>query len=78
MNEDQIDAYKKARDIEKKSRDFYLEKAGELSDPTQKELCLKIAEEEQKHYLILDNIIEFISHPDTWLENAEWRHIDEY
>ena len=78
VNQDQIDAYKKARDVEKKSREFYLEKAEELTDPTQKELCLKIAAEEQKHYLIMDNIIEFISHPNTWLEDAEWRHVDEY
>lgn len=78
VKDEQVEAYKKARTIEKESREFYLQKAGELSDPTERDLCLKIAEEEKQHYLILDNIIEFMSRPDTWLEDAEWHHMDVY
>ena len=74
----QIDAYMKARNIERESRDFYLKKYEETSDPIEKELCMNIAEEEQQHYIILDNIINFMSHPDTWLEDAEWSHMDTY
>ncbi len=75
---DQADAYRQARDVEKKSEEFYLEKAEELSDPVHKELCRAIAEEERKHYLVLDNILQLISHPDEWIENAEWRHLDDF
>ncbi len=74
----QIDLYKKAQDIEKKSRDFYLEKANEVGQNYQKELFLKLAEEEKKHYFLLDNIIEFVSRPEHWLENAEFCHLEEY
>lgn len=74
----QIELYKKAQEIEEKSRKFYLEKAGEVNNPSQKEIFLKIADEEKKHYLILENIIEFVSRPQNWLENAEWYHLEEY
>jgi rubrerythrin len=75
---DQSEAYRKARDVEMKSHEFYLEKANELTDPAQKALCQRIAEEEREHYQILDSILEFIDHPSAWMENAEWRHMDEF
>lgn len=69
--------YKKAQDIEKKSRDFYLEKAGHVDD-AQKGIFLKIADEESKHFLILEKIIDFVNRPDYWLENPEWYHLEDY
>ena len=74
----QVDLYKKAQGIEEKSRNFYLEKANEVRQDYQKELFLKLAEEEKKHYFLLDNIIEFVSRPEHWLENAEFCHLEEY
>ena len=73
----QTELYKKAQDIEKQSQNFYLEKAKEAEE-TQKEIFLRLAEEEKKHYFLLENIIDFVSRPQTWLENAEWHHLDEY
>ena len=74
----QIDTYKKARDIERDSRAFYKQKADEAQDPRQKEIFNSLAEEENKHYFLLDNIIEFVSRPKTWLENAEFHHLEQY
>ena len=74
----QIWLYRKARDIEKESRDFYLEKADKVAEEYQKELFLRLAEEEKKHYFLLDNIIEFVSRPEQWLENAEFYYLEEY
>ncbi len=74
----QIDLYKKAQEIEEKSRDFYLGKADEVEEEFQKELFIRLAEEEKKHYFLLDNIIEFVSKPEQWLENAEFCHLEEY
>ncbi|MGQ3683645.1 MAG: ferritin-like domain-containing protein [Candidatus Loosdrechtia sp.] len=76
VNTSQIALYKKAQEIEKKSRLFYLEKSEEVNDPSQKEIFIKIAEEEKKHFSILDNIIAFVSDSENWLENAEWYRID--
>ncbi len=73
----QTELYKKAQDIEKQSQNFYLEKAKEAEE-TQKEIFLRLAEEEKKHYFLLENVIDFVSRPQTWLENAEWHHLDEY
>jgi len=74
----QIELYKKARDIESESRDFYLEKAQEVTGEHPKGLFLGLAEEEKKHYFLLENIIEFVSRPEQWLENAEFYHLEEY
>ncbi|MFH1883608.1 MAG: ferritin family protein [Planctomycetota bacterium] len=74
----QTELYRQAQDIEKKSRDFYLEKANEVTEEYQKEIFLKLADEEKSHYFLLDNIIEFVSKPEQWLENAEFYHLEEY
>ena len=78
VDQDMIDAYIKARDVEKVSQETYEQKAEEISDPEQKEICLMIAGEEAKHYLILDNLIEFLQQPATWMEDAEWRNMQDY
>ena len=78
VEKSQIELYEKAQDIEKKSEEFYLEKSDEVEEPERKEMFRKIAREEKRHYAILQNIIDFVSKPDTWLENPEWYHLDEY
>jgi len=74
----QVQTYKKAQDIEKESREFYLQKANEVQDRCQKGIFRKLAEEENKHYFLLDNIIDFVSRPEQWLENAEFHHLEDY
>ena len=74
----QIQLYKKAQDIEKKSRDFYLEKAAQVEEEYRKQLFRELAEEERKHYFLLENMVEFVSRPAHWLENAEFFHLEEY
>ena len=78
FEESQIETYKKAKDIEKQSREFYLQKANEVQDRCQKGIFGKLAEEENKHYFLLDNIIDFVSRPEQWLENAEFHHLEDY
>lgn len=75
---EQTELYEKARDIEQRSVDFYTEKADQTPEEYQRRLFGQLAEAEKKHYVLLDNIIEFVSRPETWLENAEFHHLDEY
>jgi len=75
---DHVKAYEKALETEQKSDAFYREKAEEVDSPVAKELLVKIAEEERKHAHLLENIIDFISKPDTFLENAEFHHLEEF
>lgn len=73
----EIDLYREAQEIEKKSRDFYMEKADEVGGK-KKEIFLRIADEEKGHYFIVENIINFVNQPNTWLENPEWYHLEAY
>ncbi|MES9897968.1 MAG: ferritin family protein [Sedimenticola sp.] len=78
-NEDEIGLYRAAQVHEKKSQEFYQQKADETDDPALKEMLVKIAREEGKHYQVLEGIIDFLSSPTQWLESAEWnRTLDEY
>ncbi len=61
FGDSQIDLYKKAQDIEKDSRSFYRLKAQEAENPSHKAIFNTLAEEENKHYFLLENIIEFVS-----------------
>ncbi len=72
----QIELYKKAQELEKKSEDFYLEKSKEVDTEAQKEVLLKIAEEEKLHFMLLEHIIQFVSRTDHYLENAEFENIE--
>ena len=73
-----IELYQKAQDLEKQAQTFYEEKSKEAEDDTVRDLLLMLAKEEQVHYFILENIINFLSRPQTWLEDAEFVNLDEY
>jgi rubrerythrin len=74
----QVDVYLQAQEIERQSREFYEEKADQVTEPGAKAILLQIADEERRHYFLLDRIIEFLDRPRTWLEDAEFTHLDEY
>jgi rubrerythrin len=76
-NISEIELYRKAQEIERKSRDFYIEKSAEV-DASQTEVFLKIADEEKRHYSILGKLIDFVNRPAYWLENPEWYHLEDY
>ena len=73
----QVEFYKKALEVETDSEKFYLERADEEKDPHRKEIFLTLAKEEKSHCVLLENMVNLVSQPDTWLENPEWYHIDE-
>jgi rubrerythrin len=75
---DEVDLYRKACDIEKESRQYYLEKASQTGDPQQKDTFLRLAAEENKHLLVVQAICDFVARPETFLENAEMYHFDDY
>ncbi len=70
--------YRKASEIEKQSRDFYLQKADEAEDEGQKAVFKQLAAEEEKHLLLVQRIGDFVARPETFLENAEMYHFDDY
>ena len=37
-----------------------------------------LCEQERKHAALVQHLIDFVSSPQTWLEDAEFYHLDEY
>ena len=73
-----VKLWEEAREIEKKSEIFYREKADEIGNENQQRILNRIADEEHKHWIALDNIIQFLNRPRQWLENAEWSNLEDY
>jgi rubrerythrin len=78
LPQQQVDVYKKAKEIEVDSYKFYTDKAEEAEKPEVEKVFNRLAKEEKKHERIIDNIIEMVNRPNTWLEDAEWNHMEDY
>ena len=78
LPDDQVELYKKAREMEERTHYFYKEKAEEADLEKVKQVFNKLAEEEKKHENILHNLVDFVNKPNTWLDDAEWYHIEDY
>lgn len=76
FSDDQVEFYKNALRSEENSYKFYIEKALMIEDSEQQAAFLRIAEEERQHMVLIENLIEYISFPERWLENAEFNHMD--
>jgi len=74
----EVDLYRKACDIEAESKKYYLAKAQEVDGADQKKLFQKLAEEENKHLVLVQGLCDFVAKPETYLENAEFNHFDDY
>lgn len=74
----EADLYRKAVKIEEESKRFYEQKAEEATDPAQKKIFEKLAIEEDKHLYLVDRLRSFVSRPETFLENAEMYHFNDY
>jgi rubrerythrin len=74
------ESYRKACDLEEQSRIFYQEKAEEVGSDQARKIFLRLADEEQEHFRIMETLVEFVSRPEpgNWLENAEWTHLEAY
>jgi len=75
---EQIDLYRKAREHEEKSYQFYMEKSEEAEKDSEKVIFLKLAREEKKHMILMGNIVDFVAQPDLWIADAEFNRLDDY
>jgi rubrerythrin len=67
---EQIDAYRKALEMEKKSIDLYKKLLSESKDD--KDIFEFLIKEEEAHYKLIEEIIEMVRHPNEWVESAEF------
>lgn len=70
--------WEEAREVEKKAEAFYREKAKEVGKPAQAAILHKIADEEHRHWVTMENVIQFLDRPAHWLESAEWTKLEDY
>lgn len=70
--EETLDAYRFALKVEADSVKLYEDMARKEEDPVLVQLFLTLANEEKKHYNILDNICDFLLRPKYYLE---WREL---
>ena len=74
----QLNFYRKAQEIEEKSYKFFIKMSDKVEIESQRKIFLKLAEEEKKHMFLLESLVEFLSRPEIWIENAEFNHLDNY
>ena len=78
---DQLELYLEAREIEARNRDEYIKRAQLATDPKVKALFQLVAAEEQKHYVMIDELIQFVSKAEpgrgAWAESAEFNRLDD-
>lgn len=70
--------WEEAREVEKDTEAFYREKAEEQTDDHYKNILSRIADEEHRHWVTMQNVIQFLDRPKQWLEDAEWTNPEEY
>ncbi len=64
--------YRRGQELDKECEDFYRKRAAREKDPRLKQAFLGVAEEQRKHYVTLEHLINFILEPQQGLEDAEW------
>ena len=75
--EEALDAYKLALKIEADSVKLYEDMAKKEENPETMQLYLSIANEEKKHYNIIENICDFVMRPKYYLEWREFSNLQE-
>ena len=72
---EQVEVYKKALEIEKQSEKFYRNEAEKTESEELKKQLLVVAEEERKHVLLVDGLVEYLNRPKEWVEHAMFSQI---
>ena len=73
-----LEAYKHAMTIEARSLKFYEDAAKKENIPEAAKLLMRIAEEEKKHFNIMDNIYSFMLAPHYFLAWGEFSNLKEF
>jgi len=75
---DQLKMYEQARDLLVKKQEFYAQAMDRLESSDDRMLLKNIIDEENRQTIVLENIIEMVNRPNSWIEDAEFNHLDEY
>jgi rubrerythrin len=73
-----LEGYRHAMKVEADSFRLYEDAAQKEENPDVRNLLLKVAEEEHKHFDILQNIYDFVNAPNQYLAWGEFSNLDEF
>ncbi|MBN1948136.1 MAG: hypothetical protein JW784_00170 [Candidatus Cloacimonetes bacterium] len=74
----QAEMYRKALDLINRKLKFYRDNVNRLDNDDFQGIIKQIISEEEQQKFFLENIIEMVMKPETWIEDAEFTHLDEY
>lgn len=74
----QLDFYRKASEMEKKSIALYKDLLSKAHDEQEKEIFKFLAKQEEQHYELLDDLAEMLRKSEEWVEFAEFGIREEY
>lgn len=74
----QLDFYRKASEMEKKSIDLYKDLLSKAHDDQEKEIFKFLVKQEEQHYEILDDLAEMLRKSEEWVEFAEFGIREDY
>jgi len=78
VNGSDLEGYRQAMKVEADSFRFYEQAAAQEQDDSVRQLLLRIAEEEHKHFNILESVYDFVNAPNQFLAWGEFSNIDEF
>ena len=73
-----LDGYQHAMKVEAASVRLYEDLAKKVDSPDTTQLVLKIANEEKKHYNIMENLYDFVLAPQNFLAWGEFSNLKEF
>jgi len=76
--EEQLWLYCKIRDLEEENMKFYEQAAINTTDEKLKKIYYEFAREEFRHYEMMEEIVQFVGRPLTWVSSPEISSLKEY
>ena len=73
-----LDVLASALRVEDDAAKFYAGGLGKATDSRVKAILSFLKKEEDRHYAVIANLIEFFERPQSWNEQAEFNFLDEY
>lgn len=68
----QLELYRMALDKEKQSMDLYTDMLSRTSEVAERELFEYLIQQEKQHFEAINLLVMSLSHPEEWVENAEF------
>ncbi|MBN2460591.1 MAG: ferritin family protein [Candidatus Cloacimonetes bacterium] len=75
---DLLQLYKEGLEFTREKLNFYENALEQLTCEKDKNLLKQVIKEEQNQVYVLEDILEMVRRPDTWVENAEFYHFEDY